>query len=85
MTTTEQIYQEIDSLSEEAKRFLLDFIELLKQRYPQPNLKSEHGIDMNQGNDPLIGLFAGSPTLATEAEDILETEIQAESGWTWKE
>lgn len=34
--------------------------------------------------DPLIGLFAGSPDLADRAEEILAQEIQATSGFTWK-
>lgn len=33
--------------------------------------------------DPLIGLFAGSPELATQAETILQQEITP-SGWAWK-
>lgn len=33
--------------------------------------------------DPLIGLFAGSPNLATQSEEILQQEITS-SGWTWK-
>jgi predicted transcriptional regulator len=33
--------------------------------------------------DPLIGLFAGSPELATQSEAILQQEI-TQSGWTWK-
>jgi len=36
-------------------------------------------------SDPLIGLFAGSPDLATKSEDILQQEITEKSGWTWKE
>jgi hypothetical protein len=34
--------------------------------------------------DPLIGLFAGSPDLAANAEAILEREINPTSGWSWK-
>lgn len=36
------------------------------------------------GDDPLIGLFSGSPDLATQSEDILQQSITATSGWTWK-
>lgn len=39
----------------------------------------------NSESDPLIGLFAGSPDLATKSEEILEQEITETSGWTWKE
>ena len=34
--------------------------------------------------DPLIGLFAGSPDLADRAEEILTQEVQPTSGFTWK-
>jgi hypothetical protein len=36
-------------------------------------------------DDPLIGLFAGSPDLGTQSEDILQQSITATSGWTWKQ
>ncbi|MEH2070291.1 MAG: hypothetical protein V7K47_19395 [Nostoc sp.] len=38
----------------------------------------------NTVSDPLIGLFAGTPDLATKSEDILQQEITEKSGWTWK-
>lgn len=34
--------------------------------------------------DPLVGLFAADPELATESEAILAQEITPQSGWTWK-
>ena len=33
--------------------------------------------------DSLIGLFAGSPHLATQSEEILQQDLTAQ-GWTWK-
>jgi hypothetical protein len=39
----------------------------------------------NPEPDPLIGLFAGSPDLATKSEEILQQDITEQSGWTWKE
>jgi predicted transcriptional regulator len=35
-------------------------------------------------SDPLIGLFAATPDLAINSEDILENEVTEKSGWTWK-
>lgn len=35
--------------------------------------------------DPLVGLFAGSPNLASQSEAILEQDISSTSGLTWKE
>jgi hypothetical protein len=39
----------------------------------------------NQTEDPLIGLFSGSPELATQSEDILHQELNLTSGFSWKE
>lgn len=38
-----------------------------------------------QLEDPLIGLFSGSPELATQSEDILHQELNSSSSLTWKE
>ncbi len=35
--------------------------------------------------DPLIGLFSGSPDLANQSEDILHQELNSTSGFSWKE
>jgi hypothetical protein len=37
-----------------------------------------------EDDDPLIGLFSGSPGLATQSEEILQQSITTTSGWTWK-
>lgn len=34
--------------------------------------------------DPIVGLYVGSPDLASNAESILAAEIQPQSGWTIK-
>lgn len=34
--------------------------------------------------DPLIGLFAGSPDLADRSEEILDQEVRPAAGFTWK-
>ncbi len=36
-------------------------------------------------DDPLIGLFSGSPDLATQSEEILQKEVNSVAGWTWKQ
>ncbi len=35
--------------------------------------------------DPLIGLFSGSPNLATDAENLLQQTIEPQTGWSWKQ
>lgn len=39
----------------------------------------------NPTEDPLIGLFSGSPDLATQSEDVLQQELRSTSGFSWKE
>ncbi|MEM8506071.1 MAG: hypothetical protein AAF716_23340 [Cyanobacteria bacterium P01_D01_bin.1] len=34
--------------------------------------------------DPIVGLYTGSPNLSTDAEHILAAEVQPQSGWTVK-
>lgn len=40
--------------------------------------------DLEEVEDPLIGLFDGSPDLATHSEEILAQEVKSVSGFTWK-
>ena len=42
-------------------------------------------VERTTDSDPLVGLFASYPDLATQSENILQQEITQESGWTWKE
>ena len=35
-------------------------------------------------NDPIIGLFSGTPDLATQSEEILTQDINSTSGFSWK-
>ncbi|WP_404785902.1 hypothetical protein [Altericista sp. CCNU0014] len=49
--------------------------------YLQIQALDDNAID----DDPLVGLFAGSPNLATQSEDILQQSITETSGWTWKQ
>lgn len=35
-------------------------------------------------DDPIVGLYAGSPDLSNNAENILAAEVQPQSGWTIK-
>jgi hypothetical protein len=48
--------------------------------YLQTQVPDENDVN----DDPLIGLFSGSPHLATQSEDILQQSITLTSGWTWK-
>ena len=48
--------------------------------YLQTQVPDENDVN----DDPLIGLFSGSPDLATQSENTLQQSITATSGWTWK-
>ncbi|MEO1351952.1 MAG: hypothetical protein AAFW84_24630 [Cyanobacteria bacterium J06635_15] len=50
-----------------------------KMQFPSPT-----SAPTEPAEDPLIGLFAGSPDLATQSEDILAQEVNSASGFTWK-
>ena len=91
MQQVQQLHQDIDSLPNEAQGLLFDFVQILKKRYlvSAQNLSStiqkSSTIPKDLSQDPLVGLFAGSPNLAIESEQILEAEITARSGWSCKE
>ena len=57
-------------------------MQLVVQKVPS---STETITSQSQVEDPLIGLFSGSPDLATQAEEILEQELNSISGFTWKE
>ncbi|MEM1241395.1 MAG: hypothetical protein AAGI45_16270 [Cyanobacteria bacterium P01_H01_bin.26] len=38
----------------------------------------------DQADDPIIGLFAGTPDLATKSKEILTKDINFASGFSWK-
>ncbi len=35
-------------------------------------------------DDPLVGMFSGTPDLAERSEAILAQEMRSQSGWSWK-
>jgi len=55
---------------------------LVYQRVESPDSADE---PLPPQEDPLIGLFSGSPDLATQSETILEQNITPTSGFTWKQ
>lgn len=48
------------------------------------NMQLAANDNIHQADDPLIGLFAGTPDLATQSEDILTQEVNSSSGFSWK-
>ncbi|MCL1492750.1 MAG: hypothetical protein M1G31_18605 [Pseudanabaena sp. Salubria-1] len=84
MQQLQQIHQDIDSLPNEAQGLLFDFVQILKKRY-LVSIQKEVSQDRAEASDPLVGLFAGSPNLSMDAEEILKSEITSKSGWSCKE
>ena len=74
----ESIAERLDRLPEDSLYEVLDFVEFLSWK------TAEYG-KVAPEDDPLIGLFAGSRDLSERSEEILQEEIQTESGLTWKE
>lgn len=75
MTTRELLKQQIDTLNDEQIEQIAQWVKLLQVGHPQ---------NQTTQTDPLVGLFSGSPDLATQAETTLQQGIHPYSGWTWK-
>ncbi|MEA5468094.1 hypothetical protein [Spirulina sp. 06S082] len=74
MIAFETIRQYIDTLPEEAQTLLIDFIQLLKKHYPQPELKqesSEKSTYEQLEEAGLIGYCAIEENLSTTYKDVL--------------
>jgi len=81
----EELIQEIRKTPVSQLRQVLDFLKFLNQQYKQlPTENTQSEVTLAIKDDPTIGLYSGSPDLSERSEDILETEIQPQSGWTWK-
>ena len=79
----QQVLQELAQLSaEEQLEVIAQATSHLKRR--SVGLLSSVAQVETTTADPLLGLFSGSANLATQSEDILQQEISARSGWSWK-
>jgi hypothetical protein len=80
MATYSEVLIQIESLTPDEQLRLLEYLAVLIR---QQIVSEKQGL-LEVDSDPLIGLFAGSPALATKSEEILQQEIIEKSGWTWK-
>ena len=55
----------------------------LQQEVKNDMARNEKVVSIQE--DPLVGLFSGSPNLAEWSEEILEQEIHDNAGWSWKQ
>jgi hypothetical protein len=96
MTSTElrqELLKKIDHLSDQQLNQVLQFVNQVNQTQTNTVIdpladfigQVDHGnLAKNIDQDPLVGLFAGSPDLAEKSEEILAKEVNSHSGWTWK-
>lgn len=77
MTVREQLIERLDQLSDEQLDALLNYTDTLLSHSAPSAYDPE--------NDPIIGLFSGSPDLSRRSKEILRTELSTKSGWTQKE
>ncbi|MEZ4707026.1 MAG: hypothetical protein R3A44_07475 [Caldilineaceae bacterium] len=83
LNVKDQIIEQLDLLPEIVLLQLYDLIQILKRSALKNG--NTHSIQTQPAeDDPLIGLFTGSPDLATRAEEILAEGADSHSGWTWK-
>ena len=80
MATYNDVINQVDRLTPNEQLQLLEYLAVLIR---QQVVAQKTGSPQTSA-DPLVGLFCGSPDLATESEEILQQEITEKSGWTWK-
>lgn len=77
MASLEQMQQDIQALPEEAQLLLMDFIEILKKRYPQVN-QSEANAEDNPyekfKESGFIGCVSVEENLSTNYKQVLSEE-----------
>lgn len=78
----DRLNQHLNEFPPTLLRVVFEFVEFLAQR--QQATRRPAAPPESQ-SDPLIGLFSGSPTLATDAEEMLQQGLEPGSGWTWKQ
>ncbi|AVH64482.1 DUF2281 domain-containing protein [Nostoc sp. 'Peltigera membranacea cyanobiont' 213] len=74
----EEIYRDIDTLPEEAQILLLDFIQLLKKRYPQAeseNHSQEKSLYEKFDEIGLIGCCSVDEDLSTTYKEVLSNTL----------
>jgi hypothetical protein len=74
MTNRELLKQHIDQLDDTDIQQISQFVEFL--RFCHQKNQADRQTNQTLKEDPLIGLFAGSPNLATQSEAILNQNIQ---------
>jgi hypothetical protein len=80
MLTLEQIQQDIQDLPEEAQSLLIDFIEILKKRYPKPtpkNQSQEKSLYKKFDEIGLIGCVSTEENLSTTYKQVLREGLNA--------
>ena len=97
MSHYQEVLEQAKSLTpEEQLKLVEDLSSLIRQRITMTpkskrsilelRLETQSRETVNDtASDPLIGLFAATPDLAINSEDILQNEVTEKSGWTWKE
>ncbi|KAM3095336.1 hypothetical protein ACKFKF_25170 [Phormidesmis sp. 146-12] len=81
MSTPEQIQKEIQSLPEEAQSLLIDFIEILKRRYPkpaEPKADAEKSPYQKFKESGLIGFVSVEEDLSTTYKQVLSERLNTQ-------
>lgn len=80
MLILEQIQKDIQDLPEEAQNLLMDFVEILKKRYPkpaQPETTSENSTYQKFQESGFIGCVSVEENLSTTYKQVLSEKLSA--------
>jgi hypothetical protein len=80
MITLQQIQQDIQDLPEEAQILLIDFLEILKKRYPKPahkNQSQEKSLYEKFDEIGLIGCVSTEENLSANYKQVLSKQLNS--------
>ena len=84
-TPNPEILEQLLALSTQKQKSLEVLLSEAVLEYLDANHTPDADIYLSAEDDPIVGLYEGSPDLSSRAEEILLQDIDGRSGWTCKE
>lgn len=84
-TPNPEILEQLLTLSNQKQKSLEVLLSEAVLEYLDANQTPDADTYLSAEDDPIVGLYEGSPDLSSRAEEILLQDIDGRSGWTCKE